>query len=267
MKFNYLILVMSLSIGLLSCSVSRESARQQPRQMVSPDLYATLYQQYAAEYKALCFQAYNLASLRLEQALTENYSKPTAIVLDIDETVLDNIPYQAAAIKGGFGYPVQWAEWMESANAEPLAGVTEFLQLAANTGVNIFYVSNRKEVFKEATIRNLQAKGLPFADEAHVLLRVSGNEKESRRKSISAEYEIIMLVGDNLGDFDSMFETDADVRMTATLEYAGQFGKKWIVLPNAVYGSWLETMPGYDTKLTKEALTDSLRMQLKGFNE
>ena len=267
-RFTQFILGIALLTTLtLACSSNRNMVLKQNAGVVAdPSLYATLYQQFAAEYKALCFQAYNIASFRLDEALQRKYHRPLSIVLDIDETVLDNIPYQAAALKGNFGYPVQWDEWMNKADAAPLEGVVKFLQIAEDKGVTIFYISNRKDKYKAATIENLKAKHLPFADEVHVLLRTDGNEKNTRRNLVAQNFEIIMFVGDNLGDFDGIFDTtDAQLRTDATIKYADSFGEKWIVLPNPVYGNWVDALRGYDLKLPPQALADTLKNSLIEF--
>lgn len=227
-----------------------------------PAFYATLYQQQAAEYRALCYQAYNLATMYLEQELKAAHAKPLAVVVDIDETVLDNSPYQAAAILGGYGYPVRWDEWMNEANAWAVPGSLEFLQFAKQNGVEVFYVTNRKEDYREVTLRNLKTMGFPFADSDHLLMRTSGNEKEERRNQIRESFHIALLAGDNLGDFDAAFETDdAGERMLQTDFYRKSFGTKYIVLPNAVYGHWVDVLPGYSRELKGNALLDSM---LKG---
>jgi len=231
-----------------------------------PTMYATLYQQRAAEYQALCYQAFNLASLQLQNELKADHAKPLAVVVDIDETVLDNSPYQAAGIAGGFGYPVRWNEWIELAAAEAVPGSLEFLLEAENAGVEVFYITNRKEEYREATLRNLRKKGFPFADDAHLLMRTDQPEKEVRRNFVKERFEIAVFAGDNLGDFSHIFETnDMEDRMQQTIENRNDFGKRWIVLPNAVYGNWVDVLPGYQRGLSAEALADSLLKGLKGF--
>ena len=129
-KISCLTGLLAIVLLLPMCRPSMQMVVARKSPMVSPQLYSTLFQQNAAEYRALCFQAYNIADIRLNDALKRASARPMAIILDIDETVLDNIPFQAEAIKGGFGYPEGWAEWMEQANAEPLAGAVDFLHLA-----------------------------------------------------------------------------------------------------------------------------------------
>lgn len=231
-----------------------------------PILYATLYQQHAAEYRALCYQAFNLASMQLEKEVAVGYDYPLAVVVDIDETVLDNSPYQATAILEDFGYPKRWAEWVELAIAEPVPGAMEFLLEAEEKGVEVFYVTNRKEEFREATLKNLLEQGFPYADDDHLLMRTVENDKEPRRRMILEMYHIAVLIGDNLGDFHSTFDTDqADLRMEYTDEKKLEFGSRWIMLPNAIYGTWVNALPGYEHGITPDELAFELQKGLKGF--
>ncbi|HMM11731.1 MAG TPA: 5'-nucleotidase, lipoprotein e(P4) family [Bacteroidales bacterium] len=243
-------------------------SHQHEHKGMHPALYATLYQQQAAEYRALCYQAFNLAEIQLEAVLRQSTSKPLAIITDIDETVLDNSPYQAAAILGGFGYPVRWADWMQSADAWAIPGALEFLNKVSAAGITIFYVSNRKEEFRAPTLRNLEKLGFPNASDQYLLLRQEGegNEKETRRKKIDESFEVVMLLGDNLDDFSEVFEVnDAGERMLQADLNKNAFGRRFIVLPNASYGSWVNVLPGYDRNLSTEALSDSLLRGLMPF--
>lgn len=232
---------------LVLASTSCKQTANRDEHVTHPALYATLFQQRAAEYKALCFQAYNLAALRLAEYDFSDTSKPLAIVVDIDETILDNSPYQAKAIVNDFAYPVQWKEWIEAAKAETVPGAVEFLTDAGAKGVKIFYITNRKDQFRDATLKNLIDKGFPNAENEYLLMRTSGNEKETRRNQVREKYHIILLMGDNLGDFSDIFDTtDADKRMQEVDLHQADFGARWIVLPNPVYGSWMNALPGYD---------------------
>jgi 5'-nucleotidase (lipoprotein e(P4) family) len=262
-KSTFLGFIAGAGIFITSCQAP---VKPVPENLANATLYATLYQQQAAEYKALCFQAYNIASLRLHEELALKKTKPLAVVVDIDETVLDNSPYQAASIIGTFNYPVQWSEWMQIASAEAVPGAQEFLSEAALNKVEVFYVTNRKEEFKHVTIRNLIEKNFPFADSVHVMTRITSNDKEARRQQVLSKYEIVLFVGDNLGDFNSIFdETDASVRTAQTVENKIEFGKRWIVLPNACYGTWLNALPGYSNKISADSLMIVLKSNLKGF--
>jgi 5'-nucleotidase (lipoprotein e(P4) family) len=271
MKKTFLILFAAMVLlaaghGCTNSRVAKNDYNNPHGRGMHPAMYATLYQQRAAEYQALCFQAFNLASLQLQNEINAGHEKPLAVVVDIDETVLDNSPYQAEGIAEGFGYPVRWNDWIEFAGAEPVPGSLEFLLDAAKAGAEVFYVTNRKEEFREATLKNLREKGFPFADDAHLLMRTDEAEKENRRNTVRERYEIAVFVGDNLGDFSHVFETyNMDDRMRQTIQNKNDFGKRWIVLPNAVYGNWVDVLPGYQRGLSTEALADSLLKGLKGF--
>lgn len=247
---------------LLQCN----PATNTPPSGTHSSLYATLYQQQAGEYRALCYQAFNLAGFTLDAAISTPHEKPLAIIVDIDETVLDNSPYQAQAILEGFGYPVRWAEWMNAAAAKPVPGAFDFLKRAAADGVEVFYITNRKEEFRDATLRNLNQLGFPHADNDHLLMRTMGNEKESRRELVTAKFHIVCLIGDNLGDFSGLFENqDAASRMQAVDSSLALFGNRWIVLPNVVYGSWVDALPGFRPGLSDDSLSLLLKSGLKGF--
>ncbi|MBU1368359.1 MAG: 5'-nucleotidase, lipoprotein e(P4) family [Bacteroidetes bacterium] len=263
MKIKLIGLLVFLFI-LASCEGPNQH-HHAPAHGTHPALYATLYQQQAAEYKALCYQAFNIAAERLDSRLQSPTDNLLAVVVDIDETVLDNSPYQAQGILDHFGYPEKWDEWINAAKAEPVPGALEFLKYASEKGVAVFYISNRKEKLRESTLKNLQELGFPDAANEQLLLRTTENDKEPRRQQVLATYEIVLLMGDNLGDFHSTFDTsDAAVRDSFTTKNISNFGKKWIVLPNAVYGSWMNVLPGMD-EARKTHDNSYLEQGLKGF--
>jgi len=262
MKFHPYIIVLAAIIWLAGCS----HPESKPSTGAHPALYATLYQQQAAEYRALCYQAFAVAGYTLDAALAATHEKPLAVVVDIDETVLDNSPYQAQAIKEGFGYPEAWAEWIQLADAQPVPGALDFLTKAAAAGAEVFYITNRKEEFREATLQNLVKLGFPNADNSHLLMRTGSNEKESRRLTVESQFEIVCLIGDNMGDFAVVFDTtDAGLRMQAVEDNRGSLGSKWIVLPNVVYGHWVDVLSGFDRNLPEDSLNLRLESGLKGF--
>ncbi|HAQ64855.1 MAG TPA: 5'-nucleotidase, lipoprotein e(P4) family [Bacteroidales bacterium] len=221
-------------------------------------LMATLWYQRADEFSALCYQAYNLAQLRLDQEMATGRSvKPRAIVVDIDETVLDNSPFEARCIVNRTNYPTGWSEWVVAANAGAIPGAVEFLNYASSLGVEVFYISNRKEKERASTIDNLMNQRFPMADSSHLLLRTTETNKEARRNHVLASHKIVMLMGDNLNDFTSAFEgnTPLERRQNAdSLQH--EFGRRYIVLPNPMYGDWegalwLEESPNDSIKNVK----------------
>lgn len=233
----------SIVLSFVSCSVQKSAASEDN----SKDLVnATVWMQNAGEYKALTLQAYQLAQVRLQQIIDKEQSdKPRAIVLDIDETVLDNSPYQAYQIENRKSYnQEEWAKWTSRAEAEPLAGALDFLNFTKNKGVEIFYVSNRLESERPQTLQNLKSKGFPFADNEHLVLKTDVSSKETRRQAILQKYNIVLFFGDNLSDFSDMYyyNTEGKTASQKVLEHPEVFGTKFIVLPNAMYGDWETSM-------------------------
>ena len=238
-------------------------------------LHATLWMQRAPEYRAIVEQVYRLAteklaapapgSAALEQAgiPAEQLARlPSAVVLDLDETVLDNTVYQARLIRDHAAYnATTWGEWVRAGEAEALPGAREFIAAARRLGHRVFYITNRdcstpKPTAddpcpaKTATMRNLVALGIdPKPDPERLLLRAERpdwvNGKGTRRKFIAANYRIIALVGDDLGDF-----TDPQLFVGDRARLEAHLGVNWFLLPNPIYGSW--TSP-YDTLEAKYA--------------
>ena len=234
-----------LLLVLISCQLR---TRSNPNEHL---VMATLYQQTAAEYRALCYQAYNLGRWRLETMLdTLRSNKKPAVIVDIDETVLDNSPYEAFLIKSAQSYPSGWQEWLAAARAQAIPGALDFLKFARQKGVDIFYVSNRKEESKAFTLQNLQKLGFPQANAAHLFLRTSTSSKEERRQAIQKSHVILLLFGDNLNDFAQIFEHQSVAeRFKAADQLKKQFGKRFIVLPNAMYGEWEGALYNYQWQL------------------
>ena len=231
-------------------------------------LIATLYHQKSAERDALCLQAYNVAKRNLDIILKQNPDpSKLAIVLDLDETVLDNSPYEAKSILDNLSYPVGWDEWMHDASATALPGAVEFLKYTKSVGVNIFYITNRKEKYREATLANLQKLDIAPAAEANLLLRTDESSKEPRRQTVLENYEIIMLFGDNLADFSKVFDGEKTTAERATLveDLKNDFGKRFIVFPNTMYGDWLNAVIDYDFKLSPEGKIKKEKEGLVGF--
>jgi len=203
-------------------------------------IMATLYQQRASEYKALCLQTYNTARIVLDDYIWKNKdNKKLAVVVDIDETVLDNSPFEAKCALTGESYPKFWNEWCNLATAKPVPGSLEFLKYAASKGVEVFYVSNRSHLLKDATLKNLKTFDFPNTDTTHLLLSEGSSSKIERRNKISASYSIVLLVGDNLADFEGSFEKKSNIeRDNLVNDLKNEFGKKFFILPNAMYGDW-----------------------------
>lgn len=246
MKF----LLLSLALVLASCShngVKNEIVVNKSEIGKSENLVAaTLWVQKSAEYDALCYQAYNIATERLDALLKKHgkKSKKLAIVLDVDETVLNNTPFQGTLIKENEIFDQSlWTEWVKMQKAIPLAGAKEFLEYADKKGVEIFYVSNRDIGDElEATFANLKNVGIPVKKE-NLLFKDGKSTKEPRRQKVAEKYELALLFGDNLIDFAEGFEGfEGDNRKVNVQKRRTDWGKRFIVLPNPMYGDWLKPL-------------------------
>ncbi len=215
---------------------------------------AVLYLQHAAEARALRYQAYALARLRLDEYLqTHTSHKKLAVVVDIDETVLDNAPYEAKLIKANTAYPAFWKEWCELAEADAIPGAVGFLNYAVSRGVDVFYVSNRRLELLEPTMENLRRKGFPQVEVGHIYLRTNESSKENRRLEIQKTHDIVLLLGDNLADFAAVFEHQPTRLRNQTVDrLKEEFGKRFIVLPNPMYGDWEGALYDYQWQLPAE---------------
>ncbi len=215
--------------------------------VIDGKIYATAYQQRSAEYRALCFQAFNIAHERVDEIAIAKTEKPKAIVTDIDETILNNSPYEAHQTLQGKDYNYNaWLEWSAMIKADTVPGALTFLKYAASKGIEIFYITNRSEKERAFTLQNLQKFNFPNSDSAHLFPSKGSSSKEERRQNIAASHSIVMLLGDNLGDFSFLFDKkNLDERLQNVNSVGAEFGKRFIVLPNPVYGDWENALYNY----------------------
>lgn len=224
-------------------------------------MMATLWQQNAGEYRALCYQAYNMAALKLDYTLSvSRYAKPPCVILDIDETVLDNSPYTAWQIETGNAYSDStWMLWTSKAMADTVPGVLGFTKFAKSKGVEVFYLSNRMVKETTPTLKNLVRFGFPDADEKHLLLKTETSNKEPRRQQIAETNAIVMLVGDNLNDFSEVFEKQSTAERNKIVDQQQRgWGTNYVILPNPMYGAWNSALFDYQRGQTP-AQQDSIR--------
>ena len=202
--------------------------------------HATLWF-HSAESTAMYLQSFAQARQALDAQVAQPApAKPRAIVTDIDETVLDNSPYQVWLIQNRQPYsPATWKKWTALASAAALPGASNFLNYASSRGVAVFYVTNRDQDEADATLKNLRAAGFPNATSEHLFCKRTTKGKEDRRQEIARRYSICLLLGDNLSDFSAAFDTTvAQERAAAVTKNTALFGSNWIVFPNPMYGDW-----------------------------
>jgi len=224
-------------------------------QELVPD--SVLWAGTAVEHDGATLQAFGLARSMLDEALRNRTwtaaieqqgklirSLPPAVIMDVDETILDNSPFEARRAMGGGQYDEnQWRAWVNEGRAAALPGAVEFTRYAHARGVTIFYVTNRAAAFKEVTRSNLRKDGFPFESAVDTLYCQGekpdwGPDKTTRRAEIARKFRILLLFGDDLNDFISDASDSVARRRELVEPYSDRWGKQWIVLPNPMYGSW-----------------------------
>jgi acid phosphatase len=230
-------------------------------------LNAVLWMQRSVEYRAAALTAFALARIRLDEALadkrwtaapkeqTGNYQDlPPAIIVDIDETVLDNSGYQAWMVMKDTTFdPKTWTAYVNTVSSTAIAGAVEFVKYADARGVKVFYISNRTAEEEEATRKNLQKFGFPLDDTIDTVLTARerpdwSSAKGTRRAHVTAGYRVLLNIGDNVGDFVDEFRGSETERLAVFEQHRDRWGREWIMIGNAAYGSF-ETAPfGHDFK-------------------
>ncbi|BDD06496.1 5'-nucleotidase, lipoprotein e(P4) family [Aureibacter tunicatorum] len=204
-------------------------------------LLSVLWYQQSAEMKAIYAQSYNLAKILMERNLDElEEGQRPAVILDIDETVLDNSPFQEKMIERGETFSVKaWNEWVDRGEAKLLPGAKDFLEFAGQKGVAIFYISNRHVSTFDATLENLKKFNLPQANADHLLLKEETSNKTARRNKVNEEYKTILFIGDNLTDFKHSYANRGeDMGTEYFLQTIDSLLKYAVILPNPMYGEW-----------------------------
>ena len=184
MRFSFLFIF----LYLYSCSNIEISKKE----------HSLYWQKNSAEYFALSYQAYNVAKFRLDEKLNSELNKRPAIVIDLDETVLNNLPYNEMLIDSSEVFTQEsWSRWVNKKIATKVPGSLEFINYAKSKNVKIVYLSNRRVENYNPTKENLINLGYPFDEDTLMLLSDETGDKTARRNTLN-DYEIIMLLGDNL---------------------------------------------------------------------
>ena len=245
-----------------------EDSKKDIRDLKEQNIMSVLYQQTAAERLAGSLQTFRSAKQALDKALVDPawsalpgqnvQGKKPAIIVDVDETVLDNTAYEARMILDGTKYPEGWISWGKEAAATEVPGAKNFLNYAASKGVTIFYVTNRVVELKEATKKNLTKLSIHWDQTMEtVLMRGENNwnsNKGPRRTLVGDEYRVLLMVGDNLGDFVDAKDNNLNPinRKNIVEDYADYWGVKWFMLQNIAYGDWEGALYNFDYSLSPE---------------
>jgi acid phosphatase len=244
--------------------------------VANDNLNAVAWMQASVEYRLLAGQTWRAALNQLDRAI----KTPTwdalpraernggtleglglAVIVDVDETVLDNSPFQARLVRDDSDFEsVAWNRWVDERAARPVPGALEFAKAANARGVTLFYVSNRDQKMAAATLANLRAAGFPVASDSQYLgagmdvpgCVSQGSDKGCRRQLVSRTHRVLLMVGDQLGDFVSIASNTPQGREAAVRPYLSWVGERWFVLPNPTYGSWEGATFGNDWTLPRE---------------
>lgn len=212
---------------------------------------AVAWRQTAAEYRALYYQGFNVAKVRLDQALANRKpgDKPAAIISDLDDTILSSNNYWGFLVSqdGEFFDDAIWDRWVASNGPTLTPGALEFLNYAKSKGVEIFYVSSRDqgEMTTEYALNNLRSLKVPFADKEHVTILRESSNKEPAQQEVAKQHDVLLMLGDNLNDFKRRYYVDNVQQRSAMVDEDRQeFGNKFVVFPNPTDGHWMKAIFG-----------------------
>lgn len=237
-------------------------------------VYRAIYRAAAAQLPAALADK-RWDALQKEDRGNDPRKLPPAIIVDVDETVLDNSPSSVRQIREQRGFDdANWNLWVNERKAKALPGAAEFLNAAAKRGVTIFYISNRTADQAQATIDNLRSAGFPIKDASQFLglgtvvegCEQEGSEKSCRRQLVGRGYRVLMQFGDQVGDFVQILANTPEGRRAAIAPYADWIGQRWWALPNPLYGSWEPALfnnawsqPAGERRAQKEAALDDAK--------
>jgi 5'-nucleotidase (lipoprotein e(P4) family) len=271
--------------SIFICALALPTAAQVNADDTGSDyLLATLWYQRSQESRANISSQFELAKLRLDQAIKDRHwtaapeeqktnfkRKPPAVILDIDETVLDNTPFVGWLIEQDAYYNKDvwpdWERWIMAAKAKALAGALDFVNYARSKKVKLFYISNRVNSQEAATRKNLKAEGFIIDEQEDTILlkherQEWSSKKGVRRQVVAEKYRILLLLGNDLEDFVDSARSDLQERDRLFEKYRSFWGRQWIVLPCPVYGSWDEAAYDFDYSLSRSQIQNRMKEKL-----
>lgn len=259
------LLILSLCASLPACtqtSLSKEPPLKEPQLGIA-------WVESASEYDALTLQAYQNATDHLDELIADTSStalpgwtgkagQPIAVILDVDETSVSNVEFQAE-IDGNFSHEA-FDYWQQNNPSRRIMGAPEFVQAARDKGITVFFITNRPCHERDfapgpcpqqaITLEDLAEAGIE-TDAEHLMLVGEepgwNREKRFRQELVARNHRVIMLLGDDLGDFLPCIRAKpiapcpvatAQVRDRMTLEHSEYWGTRWHILPNPMHGSW-----------------------------
>jgi len=249
---------MTRSVSLIAALLATLLTGCQQHPPANDQLDAVLWTQTSVEHDLLFRQVYASATQHLDRALADPawdalahapralHGLPPALIIDIDETLLDNVPLNARSIINDRPYDYDaWYQWVDRAKALALPGAVDFLQAAARRGITPYYLTNRAPGQEQATLENLRRAGFPIDSSAQILTagtaiggcQASGSDKTCRRHWVGTQARVLMQLGDSFGDFMAT-RGSQQAQFDAARPYFAWLGERWFLLPNPTYGGW-----------------------------
>ncbi len=267
---KFILLNLLLLFVIVSCQNNTNVTNSQTQADTTNEhlLMSTVWYQKSAEMRAIYYQSYNLAKMIIDERITTlDKNQKKAVILDIDETVLDNSPFEAKCIETDKSYSKKtWNEWTQLSQAMALPGAVDFTNYAKNKGVDVFYISNRSETQLAVTMKNMKELNFPCVDSAHFMLKTSVSSKKQRRAMVAKDYNILLLIGDNLNDYSEIYEKrNQNLAFDIVDKNKADFGTKFIILPNPMYGEWENAIYGNTHKISKELKNKKLKDCLRSY--
>ncbi|HZZ28522.1 MAG TPA: HAD family acid phosphatase [Pirellulales bacterium] len=264
-------------LALLASVAVGWQAAPHPTDLQHSLLYADLWMQTSAEYVACCLQTYQMATNQVQRDMEqfraaqsnlppEERGMPPAVVMDLDETVLDNGTFATYLYDSAQNYSDDaWIKFQTEhwASVRLVPGAKDFISRAESLGLTIIYITNREEPLREVTIKTLaqwgiNTQGLDDVSGLRLLMQKHGESiKKPRRDLVRAKYHVLAYFGDQLGDFSDEFapnhDNTAEARREAAYEYLRLWGTRWFVLPNPSYGQYQQVLRGQADQYLRRA--------------
>lgn len=198
----------------------------------------------SAEHRVLYLQVYRAADSALATRSAGHAAGTWGVILDADETILDNSLYELERLRAGLPYTnASWNAWVLRGAAPALPGTVAFTQRVRALGGRVVIVTNRDDSVCDATRENLRRDQVPF-DQVICKAAGSPDDKNPRFRAVQRgvapstlpPVDVVMWVGDNIQDFPGGSQVLRSPSAADSL--LSNFGASWFLLPNALYGSW-----------------------------
>jgi 5'-nucleotidase (lipoprotein e(P4) family) len=269
---------------VLAAALAATFAQAQTAPPPNDMLLAMLWMQRSVEYKANALSVYALAKIRLDEALADKHwtaapieqkgayqALPPAVILDIDETVLDNSLYEVWLMKSDQSFSTKtWNAFVATQTSLPIPGAVEFAKYADSKGVKVFYITNRGVEVEADTRQNMDRYGFPMGGNVDTFLMQGekpdwASAKGTRRAVVTTGYRVLLNIGDNFGDFDDSYRSSEDDRLKAFEANRARWGRQWLMLANPSYGSFESAIFGHDFKKSREEQRKAKNDVLEGW--